>query len=30
MATFEITVDGEKIQDLLQSDEGMAVLLQRY
>jgi len=28
MATFEITIDDEKIQDLLQSDRGMAVLLE--
>lgn len=28
MATFEITIDDEKIQDLLQSDRGMAALLQ--
>lgn len=27
MATFEITIDDEKIQDLLQSDRDMAVLL---
>ena len=28
MATFEITIDDEKIQDLLQGDRGMAALLQ--
>jgi len=28
MATFEITIDDEKIQDLLQSDQGMAALLE--
>jgi transposase-like protein len=28
MATFEITIDDQKIQDLLQSDQGMAALLQ--
>jgi len=28
MATFEITIDDEKIQDLLQSDRGMAALLE--
>ena len=28
MATFEITIDNEKIQHLLQSDRGMAVLLE--
>ena len=28
MATFEITIDDEKIQDLLQSDRGMATLLE--
>jgi transposase-like protein len=28
MATIEITVDDEKIQDLLQSDQGMAALLE--
>jgi hypothetical protein len=28
MATFEITIDDEKIQHLLQSDRGMAALLE--
>ena len=28
MATFEITIDGEKIQELLHGDRGMAVLLE--
>jgi transposase-like protein len=28
MATFEITIDNEKIQELLQGDRGMAVLLE--
>ena len=28
MATFEITIDDKKIQDLLQSDQGMAALLE--
>ena len=28
MATFEITIDDEKIQDLLRSDQGMAALLE--
>ena len=28
MATIEITIDEEKTQDLLQSDHGMAALLQ--
>lgn len=28
MATFEITIDDEKIQDLLQGDRGMAALLE--
>ena len=28
MATFEITIDNEKIQNLLQSDQGMAALLE--
>ena len=28
MATFEITIDDEKIQDFLQSDQGMAALLE--
>jgi transposase-like protein len=28
MATFEITIDDQKIQDLLQSDQGMAALLE--
>jgi len=27
MATFQITIDDEKIQDLLQSDHGLAALL---
>ena len=27
MATFEITIDDNKIEDLLQSDQGLAVLL---
>jgi len=27
MATFEITIDDNKIQDLLQSDHGLAALL---
>jgi hypothetical protein len=28
MATFEITIDDEKIQDLLQGDRNMAALLE--
>ncbi|MCS3666347.1 hypothetical protein GGP77_000552 [Salinibacter ruber] len=28
MATFEITIDDEKIQELLHGDRGMAVLLE--
>jgi hypothetical protein len=28
MATFEITIDDEKIQELLQGDRGMAALLE--
>jgi transposase-like protein len=28
MATFEITIDDQKIQDFLQSDQGMAALLE--
>jgi len=27
MATFEITIDENKIQDLLQSDQGLSALL---
>ncbi len=27
MATFEITIDDNKIQDLLQSDQGLSALL---
>ncbi len=28
MATFEIEIDGEKIQQLLQGDQGIEVLLE--